>query len=370
MSDSFYAVNDNPSDDKNESFIYFGTQGVGQGKGISVARFNALTGEITKPELSVETPAPAFFIFHPNRRTVYACNSNNFSCGWFSETVSAFSLNPHNGRMTLINQQQSGGRDPNYLCFDESARHILVANYKGGNVSAIEINSDGSLGRLTSLYQHEGSSIHTERQTQPYAHCVKLDIENKFALVADLGVDKIFVYRYDNQDGTLQPNDTPYKSVEPGSGPRHLVFRPDNKFVYATNELAHSVSVFSWDGINGILNEIQTVEMLSEGIDGDNLAGDIIVYPDGKFLFAANRGQNRVLMYSIDEITGKIVLIDNVSTFGKKPRNIAVDPTRQWLIVTNQASDNVMVYRIDAMSGRLIPNEKPVEVPNPLCVVF
>jgi 6-phosphogluconolactonase len=370
MSDVCSNVNDNPSEHNEDTFVFFGTQGVGPGKGISIARFNTTSGEMTQPSLIAETPAPAFFVFHPNGRYMYVCNSNNFSAGWFSEKVSAFSIDTRNGSLTLINQQQSGGRDPNYLCLDENAQHVLVANYKGGNISAIEINQDGSLGRTTSFFQHTGSSINPERQTQPYAHCIKLDASNKFALVADLGVDKIFVYRYNKQDGTLQPNDMPYKNSVAGSGPRHLVFRPDNRFVYVTNEMAHSISVYSWDAINGVLTEVQTEEMLSEGIEADNVAGDILVYPDGKYLFAVNRGHDRVLMYSIDEQSGKIILVDNVSSYGKKPRNIAVDPSNQWLIVTNQASDNVMVYRIDAQRGKLIPKENPIAVPNPLGVGF
>jgi 6-phosphogluconolactonase len=370
MSNTCGKIINNPVLNRNESFIYFGTQAVGQGKGISVARFDSLSGEITKPELSVETQAPAYFVFHPNGRYVYVCNSNNFSCGWFSETISAFSINANNGRLTLLNQQQSGGRDPNYLCLDEDARHLLVANYKGGNISTIEINPDGSLGRTTSFFQHYGSSINPERQTQPYAHCIKLDAASTFALVADLGVDKIFVYRFNMNDGSLQPHDPPYASVVPGSGPRHMVFRPDNRFVYITNEMAHSISVFSWDQLNGILSEVQTVEMLPDGVEGVNLAGDIIIHPDGKYLFAACRGHDSVSMFSIDEHTGKIVLVDNVFACGQKPRNLAIDPTNQWLIVSNQASDNVHVYRIDEKNGHLVPKEKTVAVPNPLGIGF
>jgi 6-phosphogluconolactonase len=353
-----------------ESLVFFGTQGVGSGKGISVARFNSISGEISKVSLAVETEAPAFLLFHPDGHTAYACNSNNFSCNWFSEKISSFSVDRESGKLTFLNQQNSGGRDPDYLCIDKTNRYILVANYKGGNVTALEILENGSLGNATAFFQHTGAGFNPDRQDQPYAHCVKLDPDNRFALVADLGLDRIYVYRFNESDGTLKPNNPPYFSSQPGYGPRHLIFHPNGRYVYATNEMDCSVSALSWNAETGVLAEIQTVQTLPDDFTANSACGDIGIHSDGKYLFAANRGHNSLTVFSIDSATGKITVIETVPTLGEKPRNIAFDPTEQWLLVSNQTSNNVTIYRFDPSTGHLSPNGAPYKIPNPMGIAF
>jgi 6-phosphogluconolactonase len=353
-----------------DNLVFFGSHSVGPGLGISVAHFDSVSGALTKPELVVEAAAPAFFVLHPDGRHLYTCNSNDFSRGWTGETVSAYEIDAPNGGLTLLNQQSSGGADPSYVTLDAAGRHLLVANYKGGSVAVLAINPDGSLAKRTAFFQHTGSSVNATRQTQPYAHSVKLDPGNRFALVADLGVDKVFVYRFNKKDGSLQPNDPPFVNVAPGSGPRHIAFHPRRDLVYLINEMASTIIAYAWDSKKGSLAELQTVSTLPAGFAGTNACAEIEVHPNGRFLYGSNRGHDSLAVFAIDEGTGTLSLIEHVPTQGQKPRNFAFDRTGRWLIVTNHGSDNAVVFRVDVETGRLTPIGRPVSVPSPFCVRF
>ena len=353
-----------------DNLVFFGTHSVGPGMGISVAHFDSVSGVLTEPELVVEAAAPAFFVLHPDGRHLYTCNSNDFSRGWTGETVSAYEIDARSGGLTLLGQQSSGGADPSYVTLDAAGRHLLVANYKGGSVAVLAVNPDGGLGQRTAFFQHTGSSVDATRQTQPYAQSVKLDPTNRFALVADLGVDKVFVYRFDTKDGSLRPNDPPFVKVTPGSGPRHIAFHPRRNLVYLINEMASTVIAYAWDAKKGTLAALQTVSTLPAGFAGTNTCAEIDVHPNGKFLYGSNRGHDSLAVFAIDETTGTLSLIEHVPTQGQKPRNFAFDPTSRWLIVTNHGSDNAVALRVDAETGRLTPTGRPVSVRSPFCVRF
>jgi 6-phosphogluconolactonase len=353
-----------------DNFVFFGSHSVGPGRGISVAHFDSVSGALTKPELVVEAAAPAFFVLHPDGRHLYTCNSNDFANGWTGETISAYVIDPRSGGLTLLNRQSSGGADPSYVNLDAASRHVLVASYTGGSVAVLAIRPDGSLGKRTAFMQHTGSSVNPTRQTKPYAHSIKLDPTNRFALAADLGVDKVFIYRYNKKDGSLQPNDPPFVKVAPGSGPRHIAFHPTRGLVYLINEMASNIVAYAWDSKKGTLAELQTISTLPAGFAGTNTCAEIEVHPNGRFLYGSNRGHDSLAVFAIDDSTGKLTLIEHVPTQGQKPRNFAFDPTSQWLIVTNHGSDNAMVFRVDAQTGRLTPTGQPVSVPSPFCVRF
>ena len=353
-----------------DNLVFFGTHSVGSQKGISVAHFNSETGVLTKPELVVEAPAPAYFILHPDGKHMYVCNSNDFAKGYTGQTISAYSIDPRNGSLTLLNQQSSGGADPSYIWMDASQRFVLVANYKGASVTVIAIKPDGSLGEIIANIKHSGRSIDTVRQTQPYAHSIKLDPTNRFALVADLGLDKLFVYRFNSKNGSLEPNDPPFAIVSPGSGPRHFAFHPNEKFVYLINEMACTIITFAWDSADGKLSEVQTSSTLPLDFKGKNTCAEIEVYPNGKFLYASNRGHESLAVFTIDSTTGKISLLEHVPTQGHSPRNFTFDPTNKWLIVTNHNSDNAMVFKVDERSGHLTPVGNPVPIVYPFCIRF
>lgn len=353
-----------------DNIVFFGTHSVGPQKGISVAHFNSENGVLTKPELIAEAPAPAYFIIHPNGKYLYVCNSNDFAKGYTGQTITAYRIDPKKGNITLLNQQSSGGADPSYLCMDASEKFVLVANYKGGSVAVIAIKRNGSLGRMTSNIKHTGRSVDTLRQTQPYAHSIKLDPANRFALVADLGLDKLFVYRFNSKKGTLEPNDPPFVKVSPGSGPRHLAFHPNGKFVYLINEMASTIITYAWDSAAGKLTELQISSTLPPDFKGKNACAEIEVYPNGRFLYASNRGHESLAVFAIDDITGKISLLEHIPTQGKTPRNFSFDPTSKWLIVTNHGSDNAMVFKVDDKNGHLTPTGEPVPVVYPFCIRF
>jgi|WetSurMetagenome_2_1015567.scaffolds.fasta_scaffold00097_38 6-phosphogluconolactonase len=350
--------------------VFFGTHSVGPGKGFSVAHFNSETGELTKPQLVEEAPAPAYFIIHPNGKFLYTCNSNDFAKGYTGQTITAYKIDSESGRLQLINQQSSGGADPSFISMDSSGKYLFVANYKGGSIAVIEINPDCSLGKITSNIFHSGRSVDSLRQTQPYAHSVRPDPSNRFTLAADLRVDKLFVYRFDALTGSLAPGDPPFVSVTPGSGPRHTAFHPDGKFLYLVNEMASNVITYRWDPSSGRLTELQTSSTLPADYKGKNACAEIEVSHDGKFLYASNRGYESIAVFSVNRRTGKISLVENVPTLGHSPRNFTFDPTGKWLIVTNHLSNNAVVFKVDKRNGHLTPVGEPVTVESPFCVRF
>lgn len=351
-----------------DMYVYFGTHASGPGKGFSLAHFDSDTGKLTKPKFLIEDEMPAYFVIHPDGRHLYTCNSTNtlHGEGW----ISAYAIEPKTGQLTLLNRKSSGGPNPSYITLDKTGRYALVANYQGGNVTVTAIKPDGSLGDLTGLDQHTGHSVNPERQTRPYAHSIIVDPSNRFALNADLGLDKLFVYRFNDKDGSLTPNDPLFATVKPGSGPRHVKFHPNGRWVYLINEMAGTVTSFNWDAVKGSLTEFQTVSALPPGFTNTNTSAELEIHPNGRFLYGTNRGHNSLVVFAIDQSTGKLSLVEHVSTQGKQPRNFTFDPTGRWILCTNHDSNNAVVFRVDGATGKLTPAGAPVEVPMPFCERF
>jgi 6-phosphogluconolactonase len=329
-----------------------------------VARFDTDTGALTSPRLDVEAVQPAFFVIHPDGRHLYTCNSGS------PGGISAYAIDPKTANLTRINGVPSGGDDPSYVCLDHTARFALVANYNSGNIAAFALQPDGSIGARTAFVQHTGRSINPQRQTHAYAHSIIVDPTNHFALAADLGVDKLFVYRFDDRTGALTPNDPPFAAVTPGSGPRHVTFHPNGRWVYLINEMGCTVTAFNWDSARGALAEFQTVPTLPADFKGANTCAEILVHPNGKFLYASNRGHDSIVVFAIDAASGRLTALEHVPTQGRTPRNFAFDPTGRWIICTNQDSNNAVVFRVDDATGRLTQTGKPVPVPSPFCERF
>ena len=354
----------------NDMFVYFGTHTDAPGRGFSLARFDTATGVLTKPEFLIEAAAPAFFVVHPDGRHLYASNSIKTFRGQPVGAVSAYAIDPATARLTLLNQQPSGGADASYVELDRTGRYLFVANYEGGNIAAFALQPDGSIGKRTAFFQHTGSSVNPQRQKHAYAHSIKIDPTNRFALVGDLGLDKVFLYRFDARDGSMQPSQPPFVEVAPGSGPRHLTFHPNGRFVYVLTEMGSTVIAYAWDSARGALAEIETVSTLPTAFEGVNNCAEIRVRPDGKFLYASNRGHDSLAVFAIDATTGRLTIVERVPTGGKLPRNFEFDPTGRWLLVTNHGSDNAVVFRIDQNTGRLTQAGLPVPVPSPFCERF
>jgi 6-phosphogluconolactonase len=351
-------------------FVYFGTHTEGPNRGFSLARFDTATGILTKPEFLIQAAAPAFFVIHPDGRHLYASNSIKTFRGQPVGAVSAYAIEPATARLTLLNQRPSGGADATYVELDATGRYLFVANYEGGNIATFALKPDGSIGKRTAFFQHTGSSVNPQRQKHAYAHSIRVDPTNRFVLVGDLGLDKVFVYRFNAQDGSMKPNDPPFVKVAPGSGPRHLTFHSDGRFVYVINEMGSTVVAFAWDSTRGALTKIETVSTLPEGFKGVNNCAEIAVHPNGKFLYASNRGHDSLAVFAIGATTGRLTLVEHVPTQGKMPRNFAFDPTGRWLLVSNHGSDNAVVFRVGKNTGRLTQTGQPVTVPSPFCERF
>jgi 6-phosphogluconolactonase len=352
--------------------VYIGTYTGAKSKGIYVSRFNSASGKLGAPELAAETISPSFLVIHPDRRLLYAANEVGDFNGKRSGAVSAFALDSTSGKLTLLNQKPSGGDGPCHLAVDHSGRVVLVANYGGGSVETLTIEKDGRLGGPATFIQHEGSSVDPQRQEGPHAHFITTDAHNRFALACDLGLDKVLVYKFDPATATLTPNDPPSAPITPGSGPRHLAFNPDGRFAYVINEMKCTMTALTYDSKRGGLTAFQTLSTLPDGepVKPNYSTAEIDVHPSGKFLYGSNRGHNTIVVFGIDEKTGKLTRVENVSTEGKTPRSFGIDPTGRYLLAANQDSDSVVVFRIDPATGQLTPTGNSIEVGKPVCVTF
>lgn len=352
--------------------VYIGTYTGPRSKGIYVSRFDAASGKLGVPELAAEAASPSFLAVHPNRRFLYAANEVSDFNGKKSGGVSAFAIDPNNGKLTLLNQQPSGGDGPCHVSVDATGRTVLVANYGSGSIEALPVKQDGRLDVPATFIQHRGSSANKQRQEGPHAHFITTDARNRFALACDLGLDKVLVYKFDPIAGTLAANDPPSASIAPGSGPRHLAFHPNGRYAYVINEIKCTVIAFSYDANRGVLTELQTLSTLPDGesVRPNYSTAEIATHPSGKFLYGSNRGHDTAVVFGINAKTGKLTHLENISTAGKTPRSFGIDPTGRYLLAANQDSDSVVVFRIDQTTGHLTPTGSRIEVGAPVCVVF
>ncbi|MGH7378010.1 MAG: lactonase family protein, partial [Candidatus Methylomirabilales bacterium] len=247
---------------------------------------------------------------------------------------------------------------------------VLAANYGGGSVVALPVGAGGTLGEATAFIQHQGSSVNPRRQEAPHAHSINLDPENRFAVAADLGLDRLLVYRFDPARGTLAANDPPFAAVKPGAGPRHFAFHPRGRHAYAINEIHCTVTAFAWDGRRGALEEIQTVSTLPGEVQEGFSTAEVQVHPSGKFLYGSNRGHDSIAVFAIDAASGRLTGVEHRPTGGKTPRNFGIDPAGAFLLAANQGSDSIVGFRIDPETGKLEPTGSVVRVPSPVCVKF
>jgi 6-phosphogluconolactonase len=337
-----------------------------ESKGIYGYEFDADTGKLTPKGVAAETPDPSWVAVHPSRKFLYAANEAGKT-----STVSAFAVDAKSGKLTLLNQIPSLGEDPCYLSFDKAGKYVLVANYSSGTIAVFPILADGRLREHTAMVKDQGATgPNKERQEAPHAHWIETSLDNRFALVADLGLDEVLVYKFDATNGTLTANEPAFARLKPGSGPRHAVFHPNGKFVFVVSELSSTATSFTYDAKKGTLKEIGTASTLPPGFSGRNDVAEAAVHPNGKFLYVSNRGNDSLAILSIDPGNRTLAPAGGIPTRGKEPRHFAIDPSGKYLLAENQFSNNIVVFKIDAATGGLTPTGQVVEVPSPVDIAF
>ena len=361
---SFFTFSQTSAD---EHYMIVGTYTSGKSEGIYVYKFNSKTGEFNHVSTAKNVSNPSYLTVSPDEKFVYAVNENHVK-EKFGGMVSSFSFNKKEGTLTPINQKPSEGNDPCYISVDKTGKWVVIANYSSGTASVLPVKKDGSLDSAVSFIQHEGSGVNSDRQEGPHAHSAVLSKDNNYAFICDLGLDKIMIYSFNNKTGKLTPASTPYVETEPGAGPRHFDFHPNNKFAYLIEELTGSISAYAYRG-NGQLDLIQNISALPPEYTGSVGSADIHVSPDGKFLYASNRGEsNTIAIFKINPQSGELMLAGHQSTMGKTPRNFNFDPSGNFLLVANQNSDDIIIFKRDKQTGLLSDTGKKIEVGNPVCI--
>jgi 6-phosphogluconolactonase len=337
-----------------------------ESKGIYTYEFDADTGRLTPKGLAAETPDPSWVAVHPGGKYLYAANEAGKA-----STVSAFAVDVKSGKLTLLNQMPSLGEDPCYLSFDKTGKYVLVANYSSGTIAVFPILAEGRLGEHTAMVKDAGATgPNKKHQEGPHAHWIETSPDNRFVLVADLGLDEVLVYKLDATSGTLTPNEPAFARLKAGSGPRHAVFYPNGKFVFAVSELSSTATSFAYDVKKGTLKETGTASTLPPGFSGRNDVAETAVHPNGKFLYVSNRGNDSIAILSIHPGNRTLAPAGGIPTGGKEPRHFAIDPSGKYLLAENQFSNNIVVFKIDPATGGLTPTGQVVEVPSPVDIAF
>lgn len=354
----------------NDALVYVGTYTGAKSKGIYFFRMNLDTGDTTPLELAAETISPSFLALHPSHKFIYSVNEVDKFNGQPGGGVSAFAIDAQSGKLTLLNQQTSGGSGPCHIEIDKTGRCVIVANYNSGSFEALPVGKDGKLGAPSWFRQDAGVGADPARQKGPHAHCVTLDGANRYAFACDLGLDKVFSYKLDPAAAKLTPNDPAWTPIKPTSGPRHIAFDPSYRHAYVISELGSIITAFNYDAARGHLEETQIVSTLPDNFKGNNSTAEVVVHPNGKFVYGSNRGHNSLAIFAIDPKLGTLTFVAHEPTQGKAPRHFAIDPSGNWLLAANQDSDNIVFFKIDQATGRLTPTGKTISAGMPVCVTF
>ena len=345
------------------------------GNGLNVLQFDEVTGRLRPLSETAGIDNPSYLSVDAAGRVLYATSE---VAGWHEGLVTAYRIDAEAGRLSYLNKQPTLGSISAYVGFDRSGRWLLVANYRMGEDGArppralvvYPIDADGGIGPAVASVGHTGHGPDAARQEGPHPHCALASPDNRHILVADLGIDRIVVYAFNSHTGTLAPAARPYARLTPGSGPRHLVFDPAGRVLYAINELASSVTALTWDAASGALEPLQTISTLPAGWEGANTCSDIQISPDGRFLYGANRGHHSIFIAAIDPASGRLTPQGNYPSFGATPRQFSLDPSGRFLAIANQNAGIVAVLARDPQTGALTDSGQRAEIGSPMCIKF
>jgi 6-phosphogluconolactonase len=349
--------------------IFVGTYTrTGDSKGIYAVRLDAESGALTRPELAAEAVDPAWITLSPDKKFVYAIHRS-------ASQALGFKVEPGHTRLTPLVRDDvtvagtSTVSPPSHLAVDATGRVLLAANYHDGFVASVPIRADGTLGPAN-VIKHEGKGPHPTRQDKSHVHSVTLSPDNRFVIVADLGVDRVYSYALDSAAAKLTPASPPFVQTAPGAGPRHFKFGNDGRQGYVINELNNTISVFDYDRERGALTLKQSVPTLPSDFKGENTTAEVRVHPNGSFLYGSNRGHDSIAVYAIDQTSGELARIEIVKSGGKNPRNFAISPDGKWLVCGHQDTPLLTVFAVDTATGRLANSSHTAHVPSCVCVLF
>jgi 6-phosphogluconolactonase len=353
--------------------FFVGTYTLNTSRGIYAARLDAATGALSAPVLAAETVNPTFLALHPNGRVLYALRELGTVGGKPGGAVSAFALTAGSPALTLLHEEPSGGISLTHLAADATGHTLVAVSYGGGYTVSFPLAADGRPGPRVSFLPHQGPlGPNASRQDKPHAHSVTLSPDNRFALVADLGLDRVLTYRLDAATAALTPNDPAAIVIAPGAGPRHAKFSADGRCFYVLGEIDGSVTACRYDAASGAATPFQHITTLPPGFqvqDADR-AAEIRIHPNGKFLYASNRGHDSLAVFAIDAATGALSSVELMPCGGKAPRNFALTPDGAWLVCAHQDSNTLCSFRVDAATGKLTRVPGTISVPSPVCVLF
>lgn len=341
--------------------FYIGTRTDRESKGIYLADFDDSTGALSNLRLATTYKDPGFLCLHPEKKLLYSIGARADGTG----TLATFGIEK-NQTLTFIGDVPSGGQGPCHLAIDPSASMIAVANYGAGSTSSFLLDKKGLPSEAVSVIKQEGKSVHPERQTAPHAHGVYFTKEG--LMVPDLGLDQILHFTYDAATAELKAATPAFSATAAGNGPRHLAIHPQKPWVYVVNELSNTVTHYTKE--QHALTAQKTITTLPEGFAEPNTTAEIEIHPNGRFLYASNRGHQSIAAYSIQHESGELTALGQTVADVKAPRHFVIAPGGAFLIVAGQDSDNLHVLAIDAQSGKLTPTSQKLEVPSPICLVF
>jgi 6-phosphogluconolactonase len=363
------------ADEPTSELVYIGTHGTGRDEqpdpnkpqGIYAARFDTRTGHLTPLGLQVELERATWLVAHPTLPILYSVANGTQT----ESNIYSFVVNKAAGVLTEINRVGSGGSDATHLDLDTQSNTLFVANHGSGDVTALTVQPDGSLGKLASSQKTSGTGPH-RRQKMPQPHGVGADPSHRYLLATDFGADRVYVYRFDGSNRTLSPATAAFESLPPGSGPRHLVFHPTGKYLYLNTELTAELRTYGWDAQSGRMHLIQTLSPYPAGYSGaEKSAAEVARSSDGRFVYLSVRGdQDNLVVYAVNDRLGTLQEIQRLAAQGKTPWSFGIDPTGRWMLVTNEASNSVTVFRVDTSTGKLAATSESLSIPKPVTVAF